>query len=76
MAETRALLDQMIEDNQVALAEARDKLRLHLQTTKDVYDIERNPSREGSEIIETVCKKMNMTNATYMTNVNNCINLY
>uniref|UniRef100_A0A8C6PFK4 Kinesin-like protein n=3 Tax=Nothobranchius furzeri TaxID=105023 RepID=A0A8C6PFK4_NOTFU len=36
-AETRALLDKMIEDNQVALAEVRDKLD-HLQNAADKSD--------------------------------------
>ncbi|MED6238983.1 hypothetical protein ATANTOWER_000251 [Ataeniobius toweri] len=50
VAESRALLNQMIEDNQVALAEARDKLRLHLQSTKDESnDKEKTPNQEGSD---------------------------
>lgn len=57
MAESRALLDQMIEDNQVALAEAREKLRLHRQSTKeDSNDKERPSNQEGSEIIDSVHK--------------------
>ncbi|MEQ2240278.1 hypothetical protein ILYODFUR_013148 [Ilyodon furcidens] len=50
VAESRALLNQMIEDNQVALAEARDKLHLHLQSTKDESnDKEKTPNQEGSD---------------------------
>ncbi|XP_015242869.1 PREDICTED: kinesin-like calmodulin-binding protein isoform X1 [Cyprinodon variegatus] len=50
VAESRALLDQMIEDNQVALAEAREKLRLHRQSTKeDSNDKERPSNQEGSD---------------------------
>ncbi|XP_027889156.1 putative LOC110439812 homolog isoform X1 [Xiphophorus couchianus] len=46
--ESRALLHQMIEDNRVALAEARDKL--HLQTAKqDSNDKEKTPTQEGSD---------------------------
>ncbi|XP_023199705.1 kinesin-like protein KIN-14I isoform X2 [Xiphophorus maculatus] len=46
--ESRALLHQMIEDNRVALAEARDKL--HLQTAKqDSNDKEKTPRQEGSD---------------------------
>lgn len=48
--ESRALLHQMIEDNRVALAEARDKL--HLQTAKqDSNDKEKTPTQEGLETI-------------------------
>ncbi|XP_047236778.1 kinesin-like protein KIN-14E [Girardinichthys multiradiatus] len=50
VAESRALLNQMIEDNQVALAEARDKLRLHLQSTKDESnDKEKTTNQDGSD---------------------------
>ncbi|KAI3371893.1 hypothetical protein L3Q82_006766 [Scortum barcoo] len=48
VAETRALLDQMIEENRVALAEARDKLQ-RLQMAKDDSDgrEEKNTDNEG-----------------------------
>ncbi|KAM4579165.1 uncharacterized protein V3H82_008440 [Fundulus diaphanus] len=50
VAEARALLDQMIEDNQAALADARDNLRLYLQSSKDDSDDkEKSPSHESSD---------------------------
>ncbi|XP_037834484.1 kinesin-like protein KIN-14E [Kryptolebias marmoratus] len=48
VAEARHLLDKMIEDNQVGLAEARDKLN-HLQSAKrNRKDEEKTADQEGS----------------------------
>ncbi|XP_070819945.1 uncharacterized protein [Chaetodon trifascialis] len=54
-AETRALLDQMIEENRVALIEARDKLD-RLQTAKEDTGgrEDKTADQEGLEITETL----------------------
>lgn len=55
MAETRALLDQMIEENRVALIEARDKLD-SLQTSKEENNgrEDKSTDQERLEIMGTI----------------------
>lgn len=57
MAETRALLDQMIEENRIALVEARDKLN-HLQMAKEDSNErdDKTTDQEGLEIMETISR--------------------
>lgn len=56
MPESRVLLEQMIEDNWVALVEARDKLGRQPNVDEISKDKERATDQEGLEITETVCK--------------------
>lgn len=55
VAETRALLDRMIEENRVALIEARDKLD-SLQTSKEEHNgrEHKRTDQEGLEIMGTI----------------------
>lgn len=50
MPETRALLDQMIEDNRVALASARNKLDRLKNVQEESNDREDATDKEGLEI--------------------------
>lgn len=50
MPETRALLDQMIEDNRVALASARNKLDRLKNVQEESNDREDATDQEGLEI--------------------------
>ncbi|KAG7241496.1 hypothetical protein INR49_025697, partial [Caranx melampygus] len=51
VAETRALLNQMIEENRFALAEARDKLD-HLQTTQEASNGIKNQTQDHEQSYE------------------------
>lgn len=53
MPETRALLDQMIEDNRVALASARNKLDQFKNVQEESNDREDATDQEGLEIEKT-----------------------
>lgn len=53
MPETRALLDQMIEDNRVALASARNKLDRLKNVQEESNDREDATDQEGLEIEKT-----------------------
>lgn len=53
MPETRALLDQMIEDNRVALASARNKLDRLKNVQEESNDGEDATDQEGLEIEKT-----------------------
>lgn len=52
MAETSVLLDQMIEENRVALVEARDKMD-RLQMAKEVNN-DRDAKTTGQERLEKI----------------------
>lgn len=52
MSETQRLLDQMIEDNRVALAAARDKLNLLQNEKQNRDDGEKNSDQDGLEIMK------------------------
>lgn len=57
MAETRALLDQMIEENRVALVEARDKLnRLQMAKEDSNERDDKTTDQEGLDIMETISR--------------------
>lgn len=57
MAETRDILDQLIEENRVALVEARDKLgNLQIATEDSNNRQEETTDQERSEIMKAVCR--------------------